>query len=108
MRLTIKERLILLSILPAEGSFLTLRLVRELREALSFSEEELAAFKLIVEGERASWDEAPAPEGVDIPVGERMTELIAQQLGELDRACKLTDDHFSLCEKFLDTDKEQT
>lgn len=40
MKLTIPERLVLVTILPAEGDYTTLKLVRKLRESLSFSEEE--------------------------------------------------------------------
>ena len=40
MKLTVPERLILVNILPAESDYTTLKLVRKLRESLSFSEEE--------------------------------------------------------------------
>ena len=40
MKLTIPERLVLITILPAEGDYTTLKLVRKLKESLSFSEEE--------------------------------------------------------------------
>ncbi|KKL25025.1 hypothetical protein LCGC14_2409420, partial [marine sediment metagenome] len=40
MKLTIPERLVLVTILPAEGDYTTLKLVRKLRESLSFTEEE--------------------------------------------------------------------
>ena len=40
MKLTIPERLVLITILPPEGDYLTLKLVRKLKESLSFSEEE--------------------------------------------------------------------
>ena len=38
--LSVKGRLMLLGILPAEGDLTTIRIVRELREGLSFSETE--------------------------------------------------------------------
>ena len=41
MELTIVERLKLMEILPPQESILTLKIVRKLRETLSFSEEEL-------------------------------------------------------------------
>lgn len=40
MKLTIPERLVLVNILPVESDYTTLKLVRKLRESLSFSEEE--------------------------------------------------------------------
>lgn len=40
MKLTISERLVLGTILPAQGDYTTLKLIRKLRESLSFSEAE--------------------------------------------------------------------
>ena len=44
MKLTILERTQLLEALPPQGDILTLKILRKLRETLSFSEEELKAF----------------------------------------------------------------
>ena len=44
MELNIMERLKLLEALPPQGDLLTLKILRKLREALSFSEEELKTF----------------------------------------------------------------
>ena len=41
MKLSVFERLILLNVMPKEGDFTTLKIIRNLQEALSFSEEEL-------------------------------------------------------------------
>jgi len=44
MKLTILERTQLLQALPPQGDILTLKILRKLRETLSFSEEELKTF----------------------------------------------------------------
>ena len=44
MKLTIVERLKLLEALPAQEDILTIKILRKLRETLSFSEEELKSF----------------------------------------------------------------
>lgn len=49
MELTIIERLKLLEVLPKEGDLLTLKILRKLRESLSFSEDELTAFDTVYE-----------------------------------------------------------
>src|SRR5207247_9230228 len=56
MEFSVQERLILLSILPAEGDLTTLRIVRGLREQLSFSEEEHALLKFNQAENRVAWD----------------------------------------------------
>ena len=49
MKLTIFERTRLLGILPPQGDILTLKILRKLRESLSFSEEELKTFSVSYE-----------------------------------------------------------
>lgn len=49
MELTILERIKLLEVLPKEGDLLTLKILRKLRESLSFSEDELKTFGAVYE-----------------------------------------------------------
>ena len=44
-KLSVLDRFTLLSILPQTGDFLTLKIMRKLREALSFNEEDHAAYR---------------------------------------------------------------
>ena len=46
MKLGVKERIVLGSILPSEADFITLKIVRGLRESLSFTDEELQILKI--------------------------------------------------------------
>ncbi len=46
MKLTMAERIKLLETLPPQGDILTLKILRKLRETLSFSEEELKSFDI--------------------------------------------------------------
>ena len=110
MELTVFERLVLLNVLPREGGLTTLKIVRQLRESLSFTEEEHTALQFRQGGDkladgstvpagRLAWNEAGnVPK--DIPVGEKATAIVLATLRELDRAKKLTADHLPLCEKF--------
>lgn len=49
MELSIMERIKLLEVLPQQGDLLTLKILRKLRESLSFSEEELKTFSAAYE-----------------------------------------------------------
>ena len=46
-KVTLSDRFALLGILPAEGSFATLKIVRQLREQLSLTEKEIKAHKVV-------------------------------------------------------------
>jgi hypothetical protein len=90
----------LLGVLPEQGNFLTLKIVRQLREALSFSEEEIKALKIEQKDGRVEWQDDGAEEK-DVPVGEKAMDLIVEALKKKDDAKELTDQHFSLYEKFV-------
>lgn len=100
---SVLERLLLLhSVLPREGDITTIRLVRKLREALSFSESEHAALNIheLEDKKGTVWNRAAdKPKVVDI--GPKMREVIVTGLKQLSKKSALTDDHLALCDRFL-------
>jgi hypothetical protein len=100
MELTVMERLVLLNLLPREGNFKTLKLLRELRESLSFDELENKRLNFQQVGEQVMWDKE-ADNVRDIKVGDLMTELIVETLKELDKKKTLKEEQFTLYEKFV-------
>ncbi len=104
MELNIQDRLILLNVLPKEGDFTTLKILRDLQSALSFNEKELAALKIeSVEGQGTRWDLTAANElsRVEIPIGGRANAMIVDAFQKLSEAKKLTFDHLGTFEKFV-------
>ena len=100
MKLGVFDRLILLNILPKEGDFTTLKIVRKLREDLSFSEEEHKALQFVQEEANVQWKrEADIPK--PIAIGEKAKDVIVGVLKELDKDKKLTEQHYALYEKFI-------
>ncbi len=100
MELSVFERLILLNILPPEGDFTTLKIVRQLKTDLSFSEEEHAALQFEQNEGTVKWlQEADIPK--EIAIGEKATDIIVGVLKDLDKQKKLTEQHYSLFEKFI-------
>lgn len=100
MKLGVFERLILLNILPKEGDFTTLKIIRKMREDLSFSEEEHKTLEFKFEENRVQWkSEADKPR--EINFGEKATDVIVEVLKKLNSDKKLTDQHYSLYEKFV-------
>ena len=107
-KLTILERITLNNILPPAGNFVTLGLVRKLREALSFSEEEHAEFGIVVDeaSGQIHWKSEHAATESDIEIGEKMTDLVVSTLEKMNKEERLTDQHFSLYEKFVKEAKD--
>ena len=108
MILNILDRIILSNILPKEGSFVNLKLLRVVREEISFNEEENKLLDFRQEGEQLKWEAKIAggkqvdifPER-DFKIGEVVTKLIQTALEKLNAQAKLTEQHLSLHEKFI-------
>jgi hypothetical protein len=108
MKLSVVERITLLQILPQQGDFLTLRIIHELRQALSFTEDEIAEFGLEVDPEKSlvRWNQQ-ATRDVEMPIGVKANRIIVDTLLELDNNKKLTEGHLSLYEKFCSGEEQE-
>lgn len=99
IKLNVVERMLLSSILPAKGTFQTLKLLRVLKEALSFTEEENKELQFKQEGDKIHWQENHKE--WDFEIGDTMNEIIVKTLKEMDEKEELTDDFYTLYEKFI-------
>ena len=106
MKLDVRERLTLLDILPREGDFTTIKIVRELREQLSFSaeEHESYAFKHTEDGQLTWAVDAEQDRDFIFPTMAR--RIIEDALQKADKGKKLTVDHVSTYEKFFPEEVE--
>lgn len=106
MILTVFERANLLNILPREGDFRTLRMLRKLRESIALTEAEVERYKPSIAEGRMTWkthDDAgePIPQETEVEVGELAVSVIRDRLIELDKTRKLREEHYTLYEKFV-------
>lgn len=105
MELSVGERLVLLSVLPVEGDFVTLKIVRDLRGDLSFSEEELKELGIVQSEGMVQWADGKNTTK-DVPIGEKATDIIGDALKKLNEAKILREEHIPLYEKFIEKNKE--
>jgi len=104
MELGVKDRLILLGVLPKEGNITTLKIVRKLREELSFNEEEHKLLNFREKAGMTVWNfETDGKK--EIEIGEKATDVIVETLKGLDRNNKLHEDHLPLWEIFMEGGK---
>jgi hypothetical protein len=122
------------NILPQQGDFITLKLVRKLRESLSFNEKEIAEINFrshwkcpkcnknevasempkcsdcdiyMISAGAVTWDDDKAKKVVkDIFMGTKMQALCEMTLKKLSDEQKLTEQHMSLYQKFCEGDVE--
>ena len=101
MKLSVFDRIVLLNILPKEGNFATLKIIRKLREDLSFDEAENKALDFqFEENGQVKW-RTDADIIKDVQIGEKANDIIIDSLKELDKQKKLKDQHYSIYEKFV-------
>ena len=100
MKLGIPERVMLLGLLPAQGSIVTLRVVNELRAALSFSEKEISKSKIQQEGDKIQWDPKVDPQK-EVTIGDAASTVIKDALKKMDTDGTLTQMHVPIWDKFM-------
>ncbi len=100
MKLNVPERLTLLQVVPKEGSFLTLKIVRDLTSTLAMNDEEFKEFGITQDGDQIKWNLKGLQEK-EVEIGEKATDIIVEALKKLDQDKKLEQRHLSLYEKFI-------
>lgn len=100
MKLTVLERLILLNIIPREGDYKSIKIIRKLKEALSFDEKEHKLLKFRQEGQATRWEDNVIKDK-EIEIGEIATNLIKETFKTLNTQKKITEEMLSLYEKFI-------
>lgn len=111
MKLSVHERLILGNTIPQEGNFATLKILRNLRMTLSFSEAETKKWAIESRDGQVNWrlvdaKKKPIEQETEIEIGEKAKDIIVLALAKLNEDKKLTEQHFSLYEKFIEHGKE--
>ena len=99
MKLSVSNRLILLSIIPQQGDFTMLKIIRNMRDELSFSEEDHKKLQFRQE-EGLHWE--AGLEDKEINFGEKATDIITDAFKKLNEQKKLRIEHMELYEKFVE------
>jgi len=108
MKLKTAERLNLLSILPAEADFATLKIKRDLEADLSLTEKENKDWEVnMVAGKNGigfyNWNDKGKNALVEVKIGEKAMDMIVDALKKLNKEKKLTDNLFEIYERFVNS-----
>lgn len=101
MKLSVADRLVLLSVLPQQGDITTLRIVSQMKDDLSFSEEEHKECKFRTEEDRVFWEDDVKGEK-EVTFGEKATDIIVDAFEQLNKRKQLKVEHIPLYEKFVE------
>lgn len=107
-KLNFHERLIILGILPSKENFVTLRIIRKVSKDIGIAEEEFKELdikQIPPTPENPSgnlkWNLEKGAIEKEFEIGEIATQLIVTALENLDKLKILTQEHFSVYEKFI-------
>jgi hypothetical protein len=97
--LNVGERLMTLSVLPKEGSFVTLKVIRTLVSRLAMTSEEIQNFEMVEKDGKVHFN-AKGTEPMEFEFDPAELEIIRKSLTKLDREQKLDIEMFTVYEKF--------
>lgn len=103
VKLTVKQRIDLQSVLPQQGDFLSIKMIRVLRESLSFTQKEHESLKLTRHPNGSvEWD-AKAGEKCtkEVEIPETIVTIIKETLEKLNTAKQITEAHLDFYEMFM-------
>jgi len=101
MKLSVLERVVSLSMLPQKGSFTNIKLLRVVREDLSFDETENSKLKFVQGEASLTWNLTADVQDKDITFGEVVSQMLIKELKKLDEEEAVEEQHFSLYEKLI-------
>jgi len=103
MKLTIGERLLCLELMPKEGNYITLKIVKQVIDELTFDETEIKQAKIQqTDGSgRITWDNTRDP-NKDVVINDIVSDMIRKALVDRDKNGKLTPQYMTLYEKFVE------
>ena len=101
MQMTLAERLTLAMALSSEGNFLALRTAGKLRDKFMPTDEEVEAWGVKADGASIGWN-AEADTDADVDITNAETAAVIDLLRKLDADAKLTAQHVTLYEKFVE------
>ena len=104
-----RDRFVLLNILPPEGDISTIKIVHRLRQELAPSEKEYKDYKIKQVENQIVWDDVM--EGKRGPqekkIGPKASRMIEEQFEKLNNDKKLTEGHLSTYELFCKTQEDK-
>lgn len=104
-----RDRFVLLNILPPEGDVATIKIVHRLRMDLAPTEQEFKDYKIVQKEGQVMWDDAMEQKrgAQEKKIGPKAYIMIEEAFKKLSDDKKLTEGHLLTYEKFCGDEKEE-
>ena len=100
IKLNVLERIKLMDILPKEGNLIYWKILKGLKEKISFTEEGITNYSIKVTDGKIFWN-PQQDSGKDFELSDAEKGIIIDAFKKLNEQNKITEDILSLAEKFL-------
>lgn len=109
MKLHMRDRFVLLNILPPEGDISTIKIVHRLRMDLAPTEKELKDYKIVQKEGQVLWDDAIEKKrgAQEKKIGPKAYIMLEEAFKKLSDEKKLTEGHLETYMKFCDEKEEE-
>lgn len=98
MELTVKDRIVMIDLLPEQGGIIDMILVKSISSKVALTAKEITDFSVKQEGNSVKWDQSKDM-GVEIGFEMSEIELLKRRVQELDESKNITMRMFDLCLK---------
>ena len=101
MNLAIKDRIVMIDLLPEQGGMIDMILIKSISDKVALTAKEITDFSVVQEGNSVKWDQSKDT-GVEIHFEMSEIELLKRRVEELDKSKSITMRTFDLCLKIKD------
>lgn len=98
--LTVSDRIHVLNLLPTEGSYVTVKAIRDFTTKVGFTATEIVDMEIVEKDGIVTWNEKGKQEVV-FDFIDAEAELVRRELRKIDAEEKITNNIFSVYEKFM-------
>ena len=104
-----RDRFVLLNVLPPEGDVTTIKIVHRLRQDLAPTEQEFKDYKIVQKEGQVMWDDRVEQKkgAQEKKIGPKAYIMIEEAFEKLNKEKKLTEGHLDTFLKFSDEGKEE-
>jgi len=101
MKLSIKDRLIILNVLPNQETYANMLVIRDLTADVGFSKLDHEYFEIVEENGDVSWD-PEKEQDKEVPIGITAFELIKKAFKKIDADGGITNDFMDIYKRFVE------
>jgi hypothetical protein len=100
LKMNVKDRLVLQSILPQQGSMLTMTIVQEVQDKIKITSDEISKLNMKETKQGITWDAEKKIE-LELELNDSIKKVLKESAQKADKEEKVTTENLSLIQKLI-------